>query len=187
MAEKILRRRTMHFDALRCDGQNANDINETTHKETPSETRFVADRNGKDRDRDRDLNRRKGSPSESPKEGSARRGTRLAADWMPPAKEWERSYRELGGAQRAERELEKFRNHWIAKPGKDGLKLDWDATWRNWVLKADEFLPSKPPSSRRAFGARDRSGRRVPRGPDPQPAGHRPNVRPARGLAVSLA
>lgn len=28
---------------------------------------------------------------------------------------------------------ERFRDHWIAKPGKDGRKLDWPATWRNWV------------------------------------------------------
>ena len=29
---------------------------------------------------------------------------------------------------------EKFFNHWVSKPGKDASKLDWDATWRNWVL-----------------------------------------------------
>ena len=28
---------------------------------------------------------------------------------------------------------ERFRDHWVAKPGKDGRKLDWPATWRNWV------------------------------------------------------
>jgi hypothetical protein len=26
-----------------------------------------------------------------------------------------------------------FRDYWIAKPGKDGTKLDWFATWRNWI------------------------------------------------------
>lgn len=26
-----------------------------------------------------------------------------------------------------------FRDHWTAKAGKDGRKLDWAATWRNWV------------------------------------------------------
>jgi hypothetical protein len=31
--------------------------------------------------------------------------------------------------------FELFRNHWIAKPGKDGVKADWTATWRNWVLR----------------------------------------------------
>jgi len=28
---------------------------------------------------------------------------------------------------------ERFRDYWQAKPGKDGVKLDWLATWRNWV------------------------------------------------------
>lgn len=28
---------------------------------------------------------------------------------------------------------DRYRDHWSAKPGKDGLKLDWPATWRNWV------------------------------------------------------
>lgn len=29
---------------------------------------------------------------------------------------------------------EKFSNFWTAKPGAAGRKLDWTATWRNWVL-----------------------------------------------------
>ena len=28
---------------------------------------------------------------------------------------------------------QKFRDYWSAKPGKAGTKLDWLATWRNWV------------------------------------------------------
>lgn len=27
---------------------------------------------------------------------------------------------------------EDFRDYWVAKPGKDGAKLDWLATWRRW-------------------------------------------------------
>lgn len=33
-------------------------------------------------------------------------------------------------------ETEKFSNYWRAKPGKDARKLDWLATWRNWILNA---------------------------------------------------
>ncbi len=29
-------------------------------------------------------------------------------------------------------EAERFADHWHAKAGKDGVKLDWQATWRNW-------------------------------------------------------
>ena len=38
---------------------------------------------------------------------------------------------------------EQFRDHWIAKGGKDASKLDWDATWRNWVRQETKFHPPK--------------------------------------------
>ena len=56
-----------------------------------------------------------------------RKGTRLPADWQPRPEDC--------GAM-ARQELPKFRDYWIAKPGKDGLKTDWDATWRNWQRNA---------------------------------------------------
>jgi hypothetical protein len=64
-----------------------------------------------------------------------RNGTRLPADWSPtPA---------LIAAARAERpdidlrvETAKFRDHWHAKAGRDAVKLDWDATYRNWIRNA---------------------------------------------------
>lgn len=33
-------------------------------------------------------------------------------------------------------EADKFRDYWTAKGGKEGRKLDWDATWRNWIRNA---------------------------------------------------
>lgn len=35
-------------------------------------------------------------------------------------------------------QTEKFIDYWRAKPGKDGTKLDWTATWRNWMRTAAE-------------------------------------------------
>ena len=52
-------------------------------------------------------------------------------------------------------QTERFINYWTAKPGKDGTKSDWRATWRNWILKAAD---DPPPNS-------GRGGRR-PNGPD---------------------
>ncbi|SER19535.1 hypothetical protein SAMN04244573_03077 [Azotobacter beijerinckii] len=34
------------------------------------------------------------------------------------------------------REGEKFADHWHAASGKNAAKLDWLATWRNWVRNA---------------------------------------------------
>ncbi|KQY73963.1 hypothetical protein ASD52_26395 [Ensifer sp. Root142] len=33
-------------------------------------------------------------------------------------------------------EFDKFRDYWNAKTGKDATKLDWPATWRNWLRNA---------------------------------------------------
>jgi hypothetical protein len=35
-------------------------------------------------------------------------------------------------------ELEQFCDYWRAKPGKDGRKLDWIATWRRWMRTAED-------------------------------------------------
>lgn len=42
-------------------------------------------------------------------------------------------------------ETEKFINYWRAKSGKDATKLDWVATWKNWMLRAQESAPAGQP------------------------------------------
>jgi hypothetical protein len=44
----------------------------------------------------------------------------------------------------AAHEAERFKNFWAAKAGKDGVKQDWPATWRNWVLSTAERLGATP-------------------------------------------
>jgi hypothetical protein len=39
---------------------------------------------------------------------------------------------------RAKRETDKFVNYWSSKSGSGATKHDWPATWRNWMLTADE-------------------------------------------------
>ena len=64
---------------------------------------------------------------------------RLAADWVLPRKwgEWALSERPELTADDVRKQADMFRDHWVAKPGKDATKLDWEATWRNWIRKAD--------------------------------------------------
>lgn len=91
----------------------------------------------------------KSSPSESPK--TRPRGTRLPEDWKPEAN----ACSELELLPSLETvELPKFRDYWRAQPGARGVKLDWDATWRNWLRRAAERAPSVkasnlPPGIRR--------------------------------------
>jgi len=64
------------------------------------------------------------------------RGTRLDRAWVPDPV----FHREHGWTDaQANYELEKFRDHWCAKAGAGATKLDWDATWRNWLRKAAEM------------------------------------------------
>lgn len=61
------------------------------------------------------------------------RGSRLPPDWQPSEilKAWALQKRpDLETALTAE----KFRNYWAGVPGSKGLKLDWEATFRTWVL-----------------------------------------------------
>ena len=60
------------------------------------------------------------------------RGSRLPTDWTLPDvwKEWaEKERPDLTISKVAD----SFKDFWIAKPGAGGVKLDWYATWRNWV------------------------------------------------------
>ena len=64
------------------------------------------------------------------------KATRLPADWRLPD-EWRQWAQDAHGveSQRAVRMSLAFRDYWVAKPGRGGVKLDWQATWRNWVRR----------------------------------------------------
>ena len=38
--------------------------------------------------------------------------------------------------------FEQFKDYWTAQPGQKGVKLDWEATWRNWVRRQSQPRPS---------------------------------------------
>lgn len=51
-------------------------------------------------------------------------------------------------------EAEKFADHWHAKPGADARRLDWEATWRNWIRRA---LPPKQRTTSASLVQRNQS------------------------------
>ncbi len=72
-----------------------------------------------------------------------KRGTRLPRDWRLPKSWSEWAMQDSRQASEWVRiEAEKFRDYWIAQPGTKGTKLDWEATWRNWVRSARKAAPS---------------------------------------------
>lgn len=97
------------------------------------------------------------SPPKDPK------GSRLPSDWTLPDdwRHWAVTEVLPSGAgvtacgEWADRVALRFRDHWLAKAGKDGVKRDWEAAWRNWVRKDIEdgkapaagYAPAEPESS----------------------------------------
>lgn len=82
-----------------------------------------------------------------------KRGTRLSPDESLSA-EWETFCK----AQRPDLDpvavFAKFKDYWVSVPGKQGAKLDWFATWRNFVRT--ERPPNKPQNNMRTMTASDR-------------------------------
>jgi hypothetical protein len=70
----------------------------------------------------------------------AARGTRLPEDWRPSEKDLEVARRIGMPEPMIARAQFKFRNHWVAKTGRDATKLDWHATWCNWIVGDMEKL-----------------------------------------------
>lgn len=75
----------------------------------------------------------------------APRATRLSDDWLPTVEG--AKFADLTiGPSRTSIELQKFKDYWRAKAGRDASKLDWDATWRNWIRNV------KPNGAKNAAG-----------------------------------
>jgi hypothetical protein len=74
--------------------------------------------------------------SEKPKVKKDTNATRLPNDWTLPD-----AYRDYCLVKRPELNpddvAEVFRNYWVSKSGADARKLDWKATWCNWVLRQE--------------------------------------------------
>ena len=66
---------------------------------------------------------------------TAKKGTRLADDWVLPKAwgDWALTEKPNWTADDVRRVAADFKDHWLAKAGKDAVKMDWLATWRKWV------------------------------------------------------
>lgn len=76
-------------------------------------------------------------PESKKREGkpSLKKGTRLSQDWKLP-REWGDWAMGEGWPETVIRfEAEKFRDYWVGLAGQKATKLDWPATWRNWMRR----------------------------------------------------
>lgn len=67
--------------------------------------------------------------------GQKNAATRIDPGWMPTPLDRQTAMDE--GLTEAEitRIADSFRDYWLSKPGAQARKLDWSATWRNWVRR----------------------------------------------------
>ena len=68
-----------------------------------------------------------------------RRGRRLPEDWTPSRTDGNENAEAGHSPEWLRDQLERFRDHWAAQPGQKGTKLDWDATWRNWLRRSNDY------------------------------------------------
>lgn len=122
-------------------------------------------------------------PPLAPQGGQSKRGTRLLEDWIVPESWIAWAVEEGMPGAKAKSEADRFRDYWIAQPGRKGVKLDWQATWRNWIRTGMERAgitrnenASAEPNWRalcRAAKARPESWDRKALGPPPGESGCR--------------
>ena len=78
-----------------------------------------------------------------------KRGSRIAADWVPTVAEI--SFAEARGFSGPEiqRMAARFKNYWEGAAGPNARKANWTATWRNWV---DREADTRPPAGKALNG-----------------------------------
>lgn len=83
---------------------------------------------------------------------SQAKGTRFRP--IPLSDDWRAVAKEMRPDVDVEKAYAAFSDYWVAKPGQHGLKLDWLATWRNWLRKEDgpRGGPPKPPAAPTSYG-----------------------------------
>lgn len=68
---------------------------------------------------------------------------RLSGDWFLPKAWGEWAASEGCEIEMIRIEADKFKDYWIGKAGASASKLDWLATWRNWIRSAMERTPKQ--------------------------------------------
>ena len=71
------------------------------------------------------------------------RGSRLPADWKPSDVDNQFCKTERPDLD-PEKTADRFRDYWISQPGAKGIKLNWSATWRNWVRSETRSASAQP-------------------------------------------
>jgi uncharacterized protein YdaU (DUF1376 family) len=77
---------------------------------------------------------------EEPPTKQRTKGSRLSADFVLP-EDWIVFCQTERPDLNPQKVFDSFKDYWIAKSGNQGVKLDWTATWRNWVRNQNVAKP----------------------------------------------
>lgn len=72
------------------------------------------------------------------KAGASQHGTRLPDNWVPARSDTNLATEERHSPEWLTDQLDRFRDYWAGVAGQRGRKVDWDATWRNWIRRSAE-------------------------------------------------
>lgn len=93
------------------------------------------------------------APAKAVADPKAKRGTRIRDDFMPLQETIDAIKAEFPGVTDQDfiREHRKFCDYWQSISGQKGTKLDWEATWRNWMRRAFErnIRPAASPTDQK--------------------------------------
>lgn len=95
-----------------------------------------------------------GGRSDSSESAKTKKATRIPNDFIVTDELWNWAAAEGFSPSEIDAEASAFKDYWVAKPGKDGTKLDWVATWRSWMRNSRKFGP-RPPNGRSRNIAQD--------------------------------
>ena len=91
------------------------------------------------------------------------RGSRLAQDFEL-TEDWVKFCRQERPELIPHKVFSSFKDYWVAQPGQKGIKLDWFATWRNWVRNVKH---ERPTFAQQAADVARTTVEAVNKGPDP--------------------
>lgn len=146
-----------------CNHKRARHQPDTTH---PTLTGRQSDPNHLEAEAEAEADKKGGGAPRAASPPRTDKGSRLAADWQPSAADV--AYAEERGVD-WQRAAERFRNYWHGLAGAKGVKADWPATWRNWVLKDAEDRKRAPPAKTSHLSTYDQNAELVRLARESQP------------------
>jgi hypothetical protein len=127
-------------------------------------------------------------PKRAAQPRSSARGSRIPSNWTPAPQDYAFASSEGLTREEINREADKFRDYWTAASGRNACKLDWQATWRNWIRSDLRKRPGAGNASRNGSrtDAFDRLAERLSGGSHGPDLGHHDATGAGEGYVIDV-